>query len=130
MKSFITGIFVLSVTLISIVTSQTGICYSANPSSEIVNNVYSSTVLITHKKIKTSVWDALRFSAFVAGQVAGTGSFGVGSKFHQLAQDPQADHDRNGPSQLAIYAAKSILFRICSIPRPVAIQGHSFHVFG
>jgi S1-C subfamily serine protease len=36
-------------------------------------------VLITHKKIKTSVWDALRFSAFVAGQVAGTGSFGVGS---------------------------------------------------
>ena len=55
------------------------ICYGDKPSSDIVDNLYSSVVLITHKKIKTSVWDALRFSAFVAGQVAGTGSFGVGS---------------------------------------------------
>ncbi len=55
------------------------ICYGDKPSSDMVNNVYSSVVLITQKKIKTSVWDALRFTAFVAGQVAGTGSFGVGS---------------------------------------------------
>ena len=55
------------------------ICYGDKPSSDIVDNLYSSVVLITHKKLKTSVWEALRFAAFVAGQVAGTGSFGVGS---------------------------------------------------
>jgi len=65
--------------LSSFPTLQTNVCYGAKPTSEIVDNLYSSVVLITHKKLKTSVWDALRFSAFVAGQVAGTGSFGVGS---------------------------------------------------
>jgi S1-C subfamily serine protease len=65
--------------LILFPTLQTNICYGDKPSSTIVDNVYSSVVLITHKKIKTSFWDALRFAAFVAGQVAGTGSFGVGS---------------------------------------------------
>jgi S1-C subfamily serine protease len=65
--------------LSSFLTLQTRICYSDNPSSTIVDNLYSSVVLITHKKLKTSVWDTLRFAAFVAGQVAGTGSFGVGS---------------------------------------------------
>ena len=79
MKNFITGILILSVALIIIFTPQTSICYSANPSLTIVNNVYSSTVLITHKKIKTSVWDALKFAAFVAGTVAGTGTGGIGS---------------------------------------------------
>ena len=80
MKYLITGVLIFSVTFFSFFPiPHTNICYSANPPSTIVNNVYSSVVLITHKKIKTSVWDALRFSAFVAGQVAGTGSFGVGS---------------------------------------------------
>ncbi|HJO55696.1 MAG TPA: hypothetical protein QF423_03410, partial [Candidatus Scalindua sp.] len=80
MKYLITGAFLLSVTFFSVFhIPYTNICYSANPPSTIVNNVYSSVVLISHKKIKTSVWDALRFTAFVAGQVAGTGSFGVGS---------------------------------------------------
>ena len=55
------------------------ISYGNKPSSDIVDNLYSSVVLITHKKLKTSVWNALRFAAFVAGEVAGTGSFGVGS---------------------------------------------------
>lgn len=63
----------------SFLTLQTKICHSGNLSTTIVDNLYSSVVLITHKKLKTSVWDALRFAAFVAGQVAGTGSFGVGS---------------------------------------------------
>ncbi len=80
MKYLITGAFLLSVTFFSVFhIPYTNICYSANPPSTIVNNVYSSVVLISHKKIKTSVWDALRFTAFVAGQVAGTGSFGAGS---------------------------------------------------
>ena len=65
--------------LSSFSTLQTKICYSDNLSSTIVDNLYSSVVLITHKKLKTSVWEAFRFAAFVAGQVAGTGSFGVGS---------------------------------------------------
>ena len=65
--------------LILFPTLQTSICYSDNPSSTIVDNAYSSVVLITRTKIKTSFLDALRFAAFVAGQVAGTGSFGVGS---------------------------------------------------
>jgi S1-C subfamily serine protease len=79
-KYLITGVLILSVAFLSFFhIPRTNICYSANPPSTIVNNVYSSVVLITHKKIKTSVWDALRFSAFIAGQVAGTGSFGVGS---------------------------------------------------
>ncbi len=65
--------------LILFPTLQNSICYSDNPSSTIVDNAYSSVVLITRTKIKTSVWEALRFAAFVAGQVAGTGSFGVGS---------------------------------------------------
>ena len=80
MKYLITGVFLLSVAFFSVFhIPHTNICYSANPPSTIVSNVYSSVVLISHKKIKTSVWDALRFSAFVAGQVTGTGSFGVGS---------------------------------------------------
>jgi S1-C subfamily serine protease len=79
-KYLITFVLIISVAFFSFFhTPRTNICYSATPSSTIVDNVYSSVVLITHKKIKTSVWDALRFSAFVAGQVAGTGSFGVGS---------------------------------------------------
>ena len=65
--------------LISFPPLHINICYGDKPSSDIVDNLYSSTVVITHKKLKTSVWDALRFTAFVAGQVAGTGSFGVGS---------------------------------------------------
>jgi hypothetical protein len=65
--------------LISYPSFQTKICCGASVSSTQVDNLYSSVVLITDKKIKTSVWDALRFAAFVAGQVAGTGSFGVGS---------------------------------------------------
>lgn len=80
MKYLITGVLILSVAFLSFFhTQHTTICYGANPPSTLVNNVYSSVVLITHKKIKTSVWDALRFGAFVAGQVTGTGSFGVGS---------------------------------------------------
>ena len=80
MKYLIIGVFILSAAFFSFFhTQHTTLCYGANPTSTIVNNVYSSVVLITHKKIKTSVWDALRFTAFVAGQVAGTGSFGVGS---------------------------------------------------
>ncbi len=80
MKHLIAGVFLLSAVFFSVFhIPRTNICYSTNPPSTIVNNVYSSVVLISHKKIKTSVWDALRFTAFVAGQVAGTGSFGVGS---------------------------------------------------
>jgi S1-C subfamily serine protease len=65
--------------LSSFPTLQTNVCYGAKPTKEIVDNLYSSVVLITHKKLKISTWKALRFAAFVAGQVAGTGSFGVGS---------------------------------------------------
>ena len=80
MKYLITGLFLLSVAIFSFFhIPHTNICYSDSPPSTVVDNVYSSVVLITHKKIKTSVWDALRFTAFVAGQVTGTGSFGVGS---------------------------------------------------
>ena len=80
MKYLITFVLILSVVFFSFFhIPRTNICYSAAPSSPLVDNAYSSVVLITHKKIKTSVWDALRFTAFVAGQVAGTGSFGVGS---------------------------------------------------
>ena len=80
MKYLITGVLILSVAFLSFFhIPRTNICYSASPPSTTVNNVYSSVVLIAHKEIKTSVWDALRFSAFVAGQVTGTGSFGVGS---------------------------------------------------
>jgi S1-C subfamily serine protease len=79
-KYLITGLFLLSVAFFSVFhIPHTNICYSANPPSTIVSDVYSSVVLISHKKIKTSVWDALRFTAFIAGEVAGTGSFGVGS---------------------------------------------------
>ncbi len=79
-KYLITGAFILSVVFFGLFhTPYTNICFSADPPSTIVNNVYSSVVLITHKKIKTSIWDALRFAAFVAGQAAGTGSYGVGS---------------------------------------------------
>ena len=60
-------------------TLQTNVCYGAKPTKEIVDNLYSSVVLITDKKLKTSGWDALRFAAFVAGKVTGTGSFGLGS---------------------------------------------------
>ncbi len=80
MKYLLSVVLALSVAFVSVFHApRTNICYSANPPSTVVDNVYSSVVLISHKKIKTSVWDALRFSAFVAGQVTGTGSFGVGS---------------------------------------------------
>jgi hypothetical protein len=65
--------------LSSFTTLQTKTCHSDNLSPTIVDNLYSSVVLITRTKIKTSIWEALRFAAFVTGQVAGTGSFGVGS---------------------------------------------------
>ncbi len=79
-KYLLSGVFILSVAFFNVLhTPRTNVCYGANPTSTAVDNVYSSVVLISHKKIKTSVWDALRFTAFVAGQVAGTGSFGVGS---------------------------------------------------
>ena len=38
---------------------HTNICYGDKPSSELVDNVYSSVVLMTRIKIKTSVWEAL-----------------------------------------------------------------------
>jgi hypothetical protein len=80
MKYLITGVLILLAAFISTFhTPYSKICYSANPSSEIVNNVYSSVVLITHKQIKTSAWDVLRFAAFVAGTATGTPTFGVGS---------------------------------------------------
>lgn len=80
MKLLQTTILALPISFLSLFpTFHTRICYGSNPSSEIVNNVYSSVVLITHNKIKTSVWDALRFAAFVAGTVTGTGSVGIGS---------------------------------------------------
>ncbi|MCP4268462.1 MAG: trypsin-like peptidase domain-containing protein [Candidatus Brocadiaceae bacterium] len=80
MKYLLSVVLILSVAFFSLFhTPRTNICYGDNPPSTAVDNVYSSVVLISHKKIKTSVWDALRFTAFVAGQVAGTGSFGVGS---------------------------------------------------
>ncbi len=80
MKYLKFGILALLIAFLSsLPTLHTNICYGDKPSSAIVNNVYSSVVLITHKKIKTSFWDALRFAAFAAGQVAGTGSYGVGS---------------------------------------------------
>jgi S1-C subfamily serine protease len=72
-------LFLLITVLSPFALSNINICYGDKPSSDRVDNLYSSTLLITHKKLKTSVWDALRFSAFVAGHVAGTGSFGVGS---------------------------------------------------
>jgi hypothetical protein len=72
-------LFLLITVLSPFPLSNINICYGDKPSSDRVDNLYSSTLLITHKKLKTSVWDALRFSAFVAGHVAGTGSFGVGS---------------------------------------------------
>ena len=65
--------------LVSFSTLQTKICHSGNPSSTVADNLYSSVVLITDKKLKASGWDALRFAAFVAGKVTGTGSFGLGS---------------------------------------------------
>ena len=68
----------LIVVLSSFPTLQTKICHSGNPSSTIADNLYSSVVVITEKKLKISSWDALRFAAFVAGQAAGTGSFGLG----------------------------------------------------
>ena len=50
-------------------TLQTNVCYGAKPTKEIVDNLYSSVVLITDKKLKTSGWDALRFAAFVATRI-------------------------------------------------------------
>ena len=80
MKHLKPVILILLITVLSsFPPSHINICYGDKPSSDRVDNLYSSTLLITHKKLKTSVWDALRFSAFVAGKVAGTGSFGVGS---------------------------------------------------
>ena len=60
-------------------TLQTSKCYGSKPSSGLVDNVYSSVVLISRTKLKTSVWEALSFAAFVAGTVTGTGSYGMGS---------------------------------------------------
>jgi hypothetical protein len=80
MKHLKPVILILLITVLSsFLPLHINICYGDKPSSDIVDNLYSSALLITHKKLKTSVWDALRFAAFVAGQVAGTGSFGVGS---------------------------------------------------
>ncbi|MBC8553806.1 MAG: trypsin-like peptidase domain-containing protein [Candidatus Brocadiales bacterium] len=77
LKPVILTLFI--VILSSFPTLQTKICHCDNLSSTIVDNLYSSVVLITNKKLKTSAWEALRFAAFVAGELAGTGSFGVGS---------------------------------------------------
>jgi hypothetical protein len=40
-------------------TLQTNICLGANPSSPIANNLYSSVVLITQKKLKVPIWELL-----------------------------------------------------------------------
>ena len=58
---------------------QTSKCHGSKLSSDLVDNVYASVVLISRTKLKTSVWEALSFAAFVAGTVAGTGSYGMGS---------------------------------------------------
>jgi S1-C subfamily serine protease len=58
---------------------HTSNCFGSKPSSGLVDNVYSSVVLISRTKLKTSVWEALSFAAFVAGTVTGTGSYGMGS---------------------------------------------------
>src|SRR3989338_9115331 len=80
LKYLISVVFVLLFAFPGIFpTLHTNICYGDKPTSEIVNNVYSSVVLITHKQIKTSVWDGLRFAAFVTGTATGTHTFGVGS---------------------------------------------------
>ncbi len=79
LKSITFTLLIVIAVLSLLPTLQTKICYSDNPPSPIVDNLYSSVVLITNKKLKTSALDALRFGAFVAGQVTGTGSFGVGS---------------------------------------------------
>ncbi len=80
MKHLKSVIFVLLVTFfISFPALHTSKCYGNKLSSELVDNVYSSVVLVSRTKLKTSVWEALGFAAFVAGTVTGTGSFGMGS---------------------------------------------------
>ncbi|MCR4290708.1 MAG: serine protease [Candidatus Scalindua sp.] len=65
MKYLTTGVLILLVAFLSLFhTPHTNICYSANPSSTIVNNVYSSVVLITDTEIKISIWDALTFASY------------------------------------------------------------------
>ncbi len=79
LKSVFLTLFIVITVLNTSPTLQTKICYGDNPPLPIVDNLYSSVVLITNKKLKTSALDALRFAAFIAGQVAGTGSYGIGS---------------------------------------------------
>lgn len=48
------------------------ICYGDAPSSKLVDDVYSSVVLITDTEIRTSIWDVLGFTAMLAGSPVGT----------------------------------------------------------
>jgi len=72
-------LFLLITFSIPFPTLHTSKCYGDKPSSELVDNVYSSVVLISRTKLKTSVWEALSFAAFVTGTVTGIGSYGMGS---------------------------------------------------
>ena len=57
----------LIVFLGSFLSLQTKICYSSNSSSTIADNLYSSVVLITDKKLKIPLWELLGPTALLAG---------------------------------------------------------------
>ncbi len=105
MKYLKSGILTLLIAFLgSFPTFHTNVCYGDNPSSEIVDDVYSSVVLITHKKIKTSIWDALYFASyFIVGvgnpipvhgeKSGGTGfqtKWGVVTNSHVMDDMPKA----------------------------------------
>ncbi len=77
LKSVILTLLIAFFILFPILQTSKG--YRSEPSSGLVDNVYSSVILISRTKLKTSVWEALSFAAFVAGTVTGTGSYGMGS---------------------------------------------------
>ncbi len=58
----------LIVVLNSFPILQTKICYGVSHSSTITDNLYSSVVVITEKKLKTSIWDTLIFATALAVQ--------------------------------------------------------------
>ncbi|MHA2067301.1 MAG: S1 family peptidase [Candidatus Thorarchaeota archaeon] len=70
MRHFLPIIVTLSIVF------HTCICCAEDTRPKIVENVYSSVVIITRSEFKTSIVDALGFAALVAGTVFGTGGVG------------------------------------------------------
>ncbi len=67
---------------------QIKICHSANSSSTVADNLYSSSVLITQKKLKVPILELLASTAFLSAMSTAQGAPTLPSNFNVSSSDP------------------------------------------